>query len=230
MWLERKVQNHCVMHWKWTQHWKHWICGVKKREKRKMKRMGKKWMTGSGIGDEGAKTLSKVLKVNTTLIALGLGGEKQRERKRKENERMTGNGIGVEGAKSLSEMLKVHTTFIWLCLLSGEERKRMRMKKEEWMTDNPLGDEGKKIVREAWGGRGGTLNLWNTGGLITKQPGNWATFANMFPETNSERSSIEDAPLLPFHLSSLWCGTWAFTSSNVSLHHSALFQSQFVWD
>ena len=104
--------------------------------------------------------MSKVLKVNTALTALGLGGEKERkEEKVKENERMTGNGIGDEGAKSMSEMLKVHTTFIWLCLLSGEERKRMRMKNEERMTDNPLGDEGKKIVRDAWGGRGGTLKM-----------------------------------------------------------------------
>ena len=38
-------------------------------------------------------------------------------------------------------------------------------------------------------------------------------------ETNSERSSVEDAPfLLLFHSSSLWCGVEVFTQFNVSLH------------
>ena len=37
------------------------------------------------------------------------------------------------------------------------KKERKRMKNEERMTDNPIGDEGKKIVREAWGGRGELL-------------------------------------------------------------------------
>ena len=41
-------------------------------------------MTGNGIGDEGAKSVSEVLKVNTTLKTLGLSSEEERMRERKE--------------------------------------------------------------------------------------------------------------------------------------------------
>ena len=34
-------------------------------------------MTGNEIGDDGAKTLSEMLKKNTTLKTLGLGGEEE---------------------------------------------------------------------------------------------------------------------------------------------------------
>ena len=46
-------------------------------------------MTDNGIGGEGAKALSEMLKVNTTLTWLGLGCEKERkkERKKKKTER-----------------------------------------------------------------------------------------------------------------------------------------------
>ena len=40
-------------------------------------------MTGNGIGDEGAKAMSEMLKVNTTLTTLNLGGEEERKDKRK---------------------------------------------------------------------------------------------------------------------------------------------------
>ena len=44
-------------------------------------------MTGNGIGDEGAKALSEMLKVNTTLLTLGLEREEERrERKGKKEE------------------------------------------------------------------------------------------------------------------------------------------------
>ena len=46
-------------------------------------------MTDNGIGDEGAKTMSEILKVNTTLKELDLGGEEEkieREEKRKNSE------------------------------------------------------------------------------------------------------------------------------------------------
>ena len=47
-------------------------------------------MTGNDIGDEGAKALSEMLKVNTTLTSLNLGSEEERnarrERKRKKKE------------------------------------------------------------------------------------------------------------------------------------------------
>ena len=43
-------------------------------------------MTGNGIGDEGAKSLSEMLKSNTTLTSLNLNGEEE-ERKRKRNEK-----------------------------------------------------------------------------------------------------------------------------------------------
>ena len=42
-------------------------------------------MTGNGIGDEGAKAMSEMLKVNTTLTTLGLSSkEKRGKKKRKE--------------------------------------------------------------------------------------------------------------------------------------------------
>ena len=40
-------------------------------------------MTGNKIGDEGAKAMSEMLKVNTTLIGLNMGSEEE-ERKEKE--------------------------------------------------------------------------------------------------------------------------------------------------
>ena len=40
-------------------------------------------MTGNGIGEEGAKALSEMLKENTTLTSLDLSGEEE-ERKRKD--------------------------------------------------------------------------------------------------------------------------------------------------
>ena len=43
-------------------------------------------MTDNGIGNEGAKSLSEVLKTNTTLTSLGLGCEEE-EKKRKEKKR-----------------------------------------------------------------------------------------------------------------------------------------------
>ena len=45
-------------------------------------------MTGNGIGDEGAKAMSSMMKVNSTLTSLNLGGEEERkEREEKEKER-----------------------------------------------------------------------------------------------------------------------------------------------
>ena len=43
-------------------------------------------MTGNGIGDEGAKSMSEMLKSNTTLTSLNLWGEEEeREREREIN-------------------------------------------------------------------------------------------------------------------------------------------------
>ena len=39
-------------------------------------------MTGNRIGDEGAKTLSKMMKVNATLASLDLRCDKERKRKK----------------------------------------------------------------------------------------------------------------------------------------------------
>ena len=41
-------------------------------------------MTDNEIGDEGAKALSEMLKVNTTLTSLDLSGEEERKGKEKE--------------------------------------------------------------------------------------------------------------------------------------------------
>ena len=44
-------------------------------------------MTGNGIGDEGAKALSEMLKVNSTLTTLDLRGEEERKEKEKRKKR-----------------------------------------------------------------------------------------------------------------------------------------------
>ena len=44
-------------------------------------------MTGNGIRDEGAKSLSEMLKVNTTLTSLDLNGEEEGEGKRESKKR-----------------------------------------------------------------------------------------------------------------------------------------------
>ena len=45
-------------------------------------------MTGNGIGVEGAKAMSEMVKVNSTLTSLNLWGEEERkEREEKEKER-----------------------------------------------------------------------------------------------------------------------------------------------
>ena len=66
-------------------------------------------MTANGIGAEGAKAMSEMLKVNTTLTTLNLEGEEERkEREEKERERMTGNEIGDEGKKMVSDTWDSH--------------------------------------------------------------------------------------------------------------------------
>ena len=44
-------------------------------------------MTGNGIGDEGVKALSEMLKVNTTLTSLNLRCENKENRKERPNQR-----------------------------------------------------------------------------------------------------------------------------------------------
>ena len=49
-------------------------------------------MIASGIGDEGARAMSEMLKVNTTLTILALDSEEEREKKkRKKNEERVNN-------------------------------------------------------------------------------------------------------------------------------------------
>ena len=45
-------------------------------------------MTDNEIGDEGAKAMSEMLKVNTTLSTLYLGGEEQKRKERRERKRV----------------------------------------------------------------------------------------------------------------------------------------------
>ena len=39
-------------------------------------------MTGNGIGDEGAKAMSEMLKLNSTLTSLNLASEEERKERR----------------------------------------------------------------------------------------------------------------------------------------------------
>lgn len=79
-------------------------------------------MTVNGIGDEGAKVMSEMLKMNKTLKELHLFGEEERKTKRMNHQRMIENEIGVEGAKAFCEMLKVNTTLTTLNLSGKYER------------------------------------------------------------------------------------------------------------
>ena len=45
-------------------------------------------MTGNGIGDEGAKAMSEMVKVNTTLTTLNLRGEEERKERKEKERRM----------------------------------------------------------------------------------------------------------------------------------------------
>ena len=62
---------------------------MRKKEKRKEKEKKEERMTDNEIGDEGAKALSEMLKVNTTLKRLNLSCEKERKKERKKEERIT---------------------------------------------------------------------------------------------------------------------------------------------
>ena len=53
------------------------------RKKRKKKKDKSEWMTGNVIGRTGAKAISEILKMNTTLKSLNLSCEKEEKRKRK---------------------------------------------------------------------------------------------------------------------------------------------------
>ena len=44
-------------------------------------------MTGNGIGDDGAKAMGEMLKVNTTLTSLNLGSEEEIKEKRNKIEK-----------------------------------------------------------------------------------------------------------------------------------------------
>ena len=45
-------------------------------------------MTGNGIGDEGAKAMSSMMKVNSTLTTLNLRGEEERKEREEKERRM----------------------------------------------------------------------------------------------------------------------------------------------
>ena len=44
-------------------------------------------MTVNGIGDEGAKAMSEMMKVNSTLTTLNLGSEEERKERRERTEK-----------------------------------------------------------------------------------------------------------------------------------------------
>ena len=73
-------------------------------------------MTDNQMRDEGVKSLSEILKVNTSVTSLSLSSEwkKKRNTKRMDWRQVlwflfSDNGIGNEGAKALGETLKTHT-------------------------------------------------------------------------------------------------------------------------
>ena len=100
----------------------------------------KEWWIVNQIGDEGAKTISESLKINTSLTTLYLWGDdkirNENERwNEKWNEKWIGNEIGYEGAKAISESLKNNTSLTKLDLAGDEEirneKERIAMKRKE---------------------------------------------------------------------------------------------------
>ena len=53
-------------------------------EKRRKKKKSDDWLTDNGVGAEGAKALSEMLKVNTTLTSLNIRSERGKGWKEKE--------------------------------------------------------------------------------------------------------------------------------------------------
>ena len=87
-----------------------------------------KW-TANNIGDSGARMISEVLKRNSTLTILDLGGDENEEWIYNENrdkviemkiEKWTGSKIGDEGARMISEGLKSNSSLTELNLLGDE--------------------------------------------------------------------------------------------------------------
>ena len=72
---------------KWTRPSLNWIWMVRKNDnmKKEKNKRNEGWVTGNTIGTEGAKSMSEMLKTNTTLTSLNLGSEEEwkRERERK---------------------------------------------------------------------------------------------------------------------------------------------------
>ena len=62
---------------------------TKKEKETEKEERRKRRMTGNKIGDEGAKAMSEMLKVNTTLTTLNLGCEEERK-EREEKEKKEG--------------------------------------------------------------------------------------------------------------------------------------------
>ena len=92
------------------------------------------------IEDEGAKTISESLKINTSLTELYLNGDekirKEERTKWKEMKEWIDNKIGDEGAKSISEALKINTSLNTLILGSVFD-------------GNQIGTEGAKAISES---------------------------------------------------------------------------------
>ena len=122
-------------------------------------------MTGNEIGAEGAKAMSEMLKVNSTLTTLNLEGEEERRERRERKERRMNDREWDWRWRSKSNEWNDESEQHIDNTESGRRgiKKREKRKKEkERMTDNEIGDEGKRMMRDTWGSRGGTLELWNT--------------------------------------------------------------------
>ena len=71
-------------------------------------------MTDNQIGDEGAKSLGEMLKLNTRLVNLYLQSGRQQKKAKWMDViffliGFSDNGIGNEGAKALGDSMKIHT-------------------------------------------------------------------------------------------------------------------------
>ena len=105
-----------------------------------MKRMKMKKRIDNQIGDEGAKSISESLKINTSLTQLELGGDedlyemkgrKKERRKEQRNKKEIDNDIGDEGAKSISKSLKINSSLTELDLYSDEKKRNSKEKEDD---------------------------------------------------------------------------------------------------
>ena len=115
-----------------------------------MKTNNDDWTTGNNIRNEGAKALSELIQMNTSLTSMNLGREEINGRRKEWIDGwMIDNEIKIEGAKLMSETLKTNSTLTTLDMSCSEPKKlNKEITNDGWLTDNDIEIEGAKSLSE----------------------------------------------------------------------------------